>query len=163
MISPNGAKSTRNQKSGFEQFKTHIFNDKRMLQNNYVDHSSSFNSRSNIHRSISAKSCRSTEPQSRNPSHQIPLHKPTQKSSERICEYTNANPAFLELKKPYKKCQNNPKLSSSYSRSHRASSSELLHKLEQEYQKQHVLENTIEEYMVSNRKLQTCLKQSQQK
>lgn len=36
-------------------------------------------------------------------------------------------------------------------------------KLKAEYRKQHSLENTIEEYMVSNRKLQSILKQTQQK
>lgn len=93
MLYKKWSKSTRNKKedTGLGRFQTHAFDEMKILNGNYVDYSESQNSKSEMHRSMSAKSCHSTEPQSRNPSKQV-YQKPLKLQSALT---THQNPSFM--------------------------------------------------------------------
>ena len=139
-----------------------------MLQNNYKGRAEKFQTNNETQKSVSARSCHSTEPQSRNPSHQLKMKKGEKasidykkvvsKKKKYEWYHTEYNTAFLSNERKNK-----------FNESEQSHSScdqncqSFKEKLEISYKKQHSLENTIEEYMVQNHKLQSLVKQGQQK
>lgn len=197
-----------------------------MLNNTKTDNSCSFNTKTDVHKSMSVRSCHSTEPQSRNPSHQMLFknsysveRKNNLKSSALLmfktsfawillitCHYiinlennqtkkqmnndyqtdwkiskaldqfwdNNAltNKFFDNPSTVYRESLNQSQKWFNWKQNQKGEvkivwngdkdSCPSYKKLKAEYRKQHSLENTIEEYIVSNRKLQSILKQTQQ-
>ena len=165
-MNKNFSKTSRNHqsKNNLESFKTHAVDDKNVFQAKYLNYSGgSYISKNETQKSMSAKSCHSTEPQSRNPSKPVVCF--PQKESMRMSTHTNPNFVQKSSVNFSKEGQKVPQKIESFENSHSSKfgSSINIQKNEEDFGRIKELEKRVDDFASSNQKLSIILRKTQQK